>query len=193
MATSTQNTGSTSHRGFAAMDEERQREIASMGGKAAHASGRAHEFTPEEAREAGRKGGEASHGGHGGQTAKSGGGRSSEEGEGRGVQSAGGQSAGGQSAGGQQAGSSHRGFAAMDEGKQREIASMGGKAAHASGHAHEFTPEEAREAGRKGGEASHGGQAMRTGGNQPGTGRGSGTHFAGTQGGADKSGAVNRR
>ena len=46
-----------------------------------------------------------------------------------------------------------RGFAAMDPRAQREIASVGGRAAHASGHAHEFTSEEAREAGRKGGEA----------------------------------------
>lgn len=46
-------------RGFASMDEERQREIASKGGRAAHEKGTAHEFTPEEAREAGRKGGEA--------------------------------------------------------------------------------------------------------------------------------------
>lgn len=44
-------------RGFASMDPDRQREIASKGGRAAHASGRAHEFSPEEAREAGRKGG----------------------------------------------------------------------------------------------------------------------------------------
>ena len=48
---------------------------------------------------------------------------------------------------------SKRGFAAMDANKQREIASKGGKAAHEKGTAHEFTPEEAREAGRKGGEA----------------------------------------
>lgn len=48
----------TSHRGFASMDEERQREIASKGGKAAHASGNAHEFDSREAAEAGRKGGE---------------------------------------------------------------------------------------------------------------------------------------
>ncbi len=48
---------------------------------------------------------------------------------------------------------SKRGFASMDAAKQREIASKGGKAAHAKGTAHEFTPEEAREAGRKGGEA----------------------------------------
>lgn len=47
-------------RGFAGMDPERQRQIASEGGRAAHAQGTAHEFTPEEAREAGRKGGEAS-------------------------------------------------------------------------------------------------------------------------------------
>ena len=47
---------------------------------------------------------------------------------------------------------SNRGFASMDRGKQREIASKGGKAAHAQGRAHEFTPDEARTAGRKGGE-----------------------------------------
>ena len=45
-------------RGFAAMDAERQREIASQGGRAAHQRGTAHEFTPEEARDAGRRGGE---------------------------------------------------------------------------------------------------------------------------------------
>jgi general stress protein YciG len=43
--------------GFACMDPERQRQIASMGGVTAHKEGRAHEFTPEEAREAGRLGG----------------------------------------------------------------------------------------------------------------------------------------
>lgn len=48
-----------SKRGFAAMSPEKQREIASMGGKAAHAKGTAHQFTSEEAREAGRKGGTA--------------------------------------------------------------------------------------------------------------------------------------
>jgi hypothetical protein len=46
-------------RGFAAMSAEKQREIASLGGKAAHAKGTAHEFSPEEARAAGRKGGQA--------------------------------------------------------------------------------------------------------------------------------------
>jgi uncharacterized protein len=48
-----------------------------------------------------------------------------------------------------------RGFASMDEEKQREIASKGGKVAHEKGTAHEFTPEEAREAGSKGGEVAH--------------------------------------
>jgi general stress protein YciG len=49
-------------------------------------------------------------------------------------------------------GRSIRGFAAMDTEKQREIASLGGKAAHAEGTAHEFTPQEASSAGRKGGQ-----------------------------------------
>lgn len=49
----------TSRRGFASMDEEKQREIASKGGKAAHEKGTAHEFDSKEAQEAGRKGGEA--------------------------------------------------------------------------------------------------------------------------------------
>ena len=48
-----------------------------------------------------------------------------------------------------------RGFASMDPAKQREIASKGGKAAHQKGTAHEWTSEEARDAGRKGGLASH--------------------------------------
>jgi general stress protein YciG len=49
-------------RGFASMDPQRVSEIASMGGKAAHAQGVAHEWTADEAREAGRKGGQASRG-----------------------------------------------------------------------------------------------------------------------------------
>jgi general stress protein YciG len=49
--------------------------------------------------------------------------------------------------------SSNRGFASMDQDKQRTIAAKGGRAAHASGNAHEFSPAEARVAGRKGGEA----------------------------------------
>lgn len=47
-----------SKRGFASMDRERQREIASKGGRAAHAKGTAHEWSSQEARQAGRKGGE---------------------------------------------------------------------------------------------------------------------------------------
>ena len=55
---------------------------------------------------------------------------------------------------GKQTGKSERGFAAMDPERQRAIAREGGKAAHQSGNAHEFTSEEARKAGRKGGQAS---------------------------------------
>ena len=51
--------GDTSHRGFASMDPEKQRAIAAEGGRAAHAQGVAHEFDSAEAREAGRKGGQA--------------------------------------------------------------------------------------------------------------------------------------
>jgi uncharacterized protein len=48
-----------------------------------------------------------------------------------------------------------QGFAAMDPAKQRALASLGGKAAHAQGRAHEWTVEQARAAGRKGGGARH--------------------------------------
>ena len=48
----------TKNRGFASMDSNRQREIARKGGRAAHEKGKAHEFTADEARAAGRKGGE---------------------------------------------------------------------------------------------------------------------------------------
>ena len=49
--------GGRSNRGFASMDRERQREIASKGGRAAHRKGTAHQWSADEAREAGRKGG----------------------------------------------------------------------------------------------------------------------------------------
>jgi len=52
-------------RGFASMSPEKQREIASKGGRAAHAKGTAHEWSAQEAREAGRKGGQVSRGGRG--------------------------------------------------------------------------------------------------------------------------------
>jgi general stress protein YciG len=58
MTTTTSPDRAKSNRGFASMDLSKQREIASKGGKAAHAQGRAHEFTADEARNAGRKGGE---------------------------------------------------------------------------------------------------------------------------------------
>lgn len=64
--------GDTSNRGFASMDPERQREIAAEGGRAAHASGAAHEFTSEEA----RKAGSMSHKNDGSQQSGSGGSRS---------------------------------------------------------------------------------------------------------------------
>lgn len=60
------NTGEhKERRGFASMTPEKQREIASKGGRAAHAKGTAHEWTSEEARQAGRKGGQISRGGRG--------------------------------------------------------------------------------------------------------------------------------
>lgn len=73
----------------------------------------------------------------------------------------------------QSSGTRNRGFASMDPARQREIASQGGKAAHAKGTAHEFTSEEARRAGsmshgnRQSANASSGG-ASRTssGGNR---------------------------
>jgi len=60
---------------------------------------------------------------------------------------------GGRDEGGRDQGSSNRGFASMDDDKQRSIAAEGGHAAHAQGTAHEFTSDEAREAGRKGGQS----------------------------------------
>ena len=60
------NTGERKERrGFASMSAEKQREIASKGGRAAHEKGTAHEWTPDEARNAGRKGGQISRGGRG--------------------------------------------------------------------------------------------------------------------------------
>ena len=58
-----ENGGRSSNRGFASMDPERQRQIAREGGRAAHKQGVAHEWSSEEAREAGRKGGQNSRGG----------------------------------------------------------------------------------------------------------------------------------
>ena len=58
MADTTSTGSNISKRGFASMDPARKREIASKGGRAAHQKGTAHEFTADEARAAGRKGGE---------------------------------------------------------------------------------------------------------------------------------------
>ena len=57
---------------------------------------------------------------------------------------------------GRNAGRSNRGFAAMSPERQKQIASEGGRAAHRQGVAHEWNSEEARKAGRKGGESSGG-------------------------------------
>ncbi|MDB5892830.1 MAG: stress-induced protein [Rhodoferax sp.] len=73
--------------------------------------------------------------------------------------------------GNKRSGTSNRGFASMDPAKQREIASLGGRAAHASGNAHEFTSEEARAAGSKshgGNRAKQGGRGNESGGNSGG-------------------------
>ncbi len=60
-----ENTNRKERRGFASMSPEKQREIASKGGRAAHEKGTAHEWTADEARSAGRKGGQVSRGGRG--------------------------------------------------------------------------------------------------------------------------------
>jgi general stress protein YciG len=70
-----QNDNQQGARGFAAMDPEEQRDIASRGGKAAHEKGTAHQFNSDEAREAGAKGGKARQGN-----------RANEGGEGGGVE-----------------------------------------------------------------------------------------------------------
>jgi general stress protein YciG len=90
----------------------------------------------------------------------------------------------------------NRGFASMDGTKQRTIASKGGKAAHARGTAHEFTSEEARVAGRKGGEVvstnrSHMAEIGRKGGEAVSSDR---LHMAaiGREGGRSSHGAIHK-
>lgn len=70
------NGGGTSNRGFASMDADKQREIAAEGGRAAHASGNAHEFDSKEAREAGSHSHDNTGSGSQGGSASSGGGKS---------------------------------------------------------------------------------------------------------------------
>lgn len=83
-------------------------------------------------------------------------------------------------------GSENRGFAAMDPERQREIASEGGKASH-EGPGHEFTSEEAREAGKMSHKNDDGGSGSGSGGNSGGGnkdgGSGSGSGGSGGRGG----------
>jgi len=95
---------------------------------------------------------------------------------------------------------SNRGFASMDREKQREIASKGGRAAHAKGTAHEFDSGEAREAGRKGGMAvsrnrDHMAAIGRRGGEARGQsrGRGAGQSNSGGNGSNDEGSYQNSR
>ena len=96
---------------------------------------------------------------------------------------------------GNQGGKSNRGFASMDPQRQREIASEGGRAAHEKGTAHEFTSEEAREAGRKGGMARSANRrnAMSNQSNNAGSGssHASGSHSGNSSGGGHSSGGSN--
>jgi uncharacterized protein len=75
MANNNDRQGGGEGRGFAGMDPEKQRKIASMGGKAAHESGNANEFDSESGREAGRKGGQNSGGSNSGGGSEGGSGR----------------------------------------------------------------------------------------------------------------------
>jgi hypothetical protein len=93
----------------------------------------------------------------------------------------------GKQGGSQQSGdTSNRGFASMDPQRQREIAAEGGRAAHASGNAHEFTSEEARRAGA----LSHGGGNQQSGGGGGQQSGGRGGNQGGNQGGNEASGGV---
>jgi general stress protein YciG len=91
---------------------------------------------------------------------------------------------------------SHRGFAAMDPARQRELARRGGRAAHERGTAHEFSPEEARRAGQRGGAVvCRDRQHMATIGSRGGRNRGNGTaahaaNQAATGAGGQSSGAT---
>lgn len=95
---------------------------------------------------------------------------------------------------GTQGGKSNRGFASMDPQRQREIASEGGRAAHEKGTAHEFTSEEAREAGRKGGMARSANRRTATSASSGGSsshaiGSGSGPHSGSGNSGSDTHGS----
>ena len=90
-------------------------------------------------------------------------------------------------------GKSRRGFASMDEARQREIASKGGRAAHAKGTAHEFDSNEARAAGRKGGEAvSRNREHMAAIGRKGGEARGNSARTAASRGANGRQGELSR-
>ena len=99
----------------------------------------------------------------------------------------GGNKEGGSKGNSQSGDTSNRGFASMDPQRQREIASEGGRAAHASGNAHEFTSEEARKAGsmshKNDGNRQSGSQGSGGGGGGGGNNAGSGGGSGGTRGG----------
>ena len=123
-----EQSGDTSNRGFASMDPQQQREIAAEGGRAAQASGNAHEFTSEEAREAGRM----SHQNDGNR-------QSGGQGQAGGAAGGSGSSGGGQG-GNQQSGSG---------GRASESGSGSGGNQGSSGGVQGGTPEQHAEAGRQ--------------------------------------------
>ena len=199
-------------RGFAVMDEEEQREIASKGGRAAHESGNAHEFDSEEAAEAGRKGGEAvsrdrEHmaeiGAKGGLAAHHSNAAFYHETASHHHR----QAAKAHRSGDEEEGNRHGEWRAATarplmntvKGRGAVAASPpwirksnarscreGGRASHQNGRGHEFDEEEASEAGRKGGRASHGGNRGYSGGSRGGS---SEQHAeAGRKGGLAKAG-----
>lgn len=105
----------------------------------------------------------------------------------------GGKSSGGSGSDNQQSGdTSNRGFASMDPKQQREIAAEGGRAAHASGNAHEFTSEEARKAGsmshkndgNQQSDSGDSGSGSKSGGNQGSSGKSSGGSSGGSSSGS---------
>jgi general stress protein YciG len=76
-------------------------------------------------------------------------------------------------------GTSNRGFASMDAGKQREIASKGGQSVPAAKRSFSQDRRLAAEAGRKGGQSSHGGGRSKQGQATPGQGTDAASHPAG--------------
>jgi hypothetical protein len=88
---------------------------------------------------------------------------------------------------------SNRGFASMDPEQQREIAAEGGRAAHASGNAHEFTSEEARRAGSMSHKNDGNQQSGDSGGSRGGNNAGGGQGNQGNQGGQGKQGSSGTR